>query len=43
MTDAGSYWLVEQVEFADVIVVNKADLVPQQALEQLAGVPRRST
>lgn len=30
--------LVEQVEFADVIVINKADLVPPEALEQLSGI-----
>jgi G3E family GTPase len=30
--------LVEQVEFADVIVINKADLVPPEALGQLSGI-----
>ncbi len=32
--------LVEQVEFADVIVVNKADLVAPEELERLAGILR---
>jgi G3E family GTPase len=30
--------LVEQVEFADVIVINKADLVPPEDLERLSAI-----
>ncbi len=33
--------LVDQVEFADVIVINKADLIPPAALARLEGILRK--
>ncbi|KAL8292511.1 hypothetical protein RQP46_001123 [Phenoliferia psychrophenolica] len=33
--------MVDQVEFADVIIINKADLVDEATLEQVKGVVRR--